>query len=83
MAEGERRIAERAEAERKIDRELSSECAEYAEEAGTEWAYRIIRRTCFESENTFFRSKEFKCALEAGEAKIERAARNMYWRCNK
>jgi hypothetical protein len=62
----------------------SSECAEYAEEAATEWAYRIIRRTCFESENTLFnKSKEFKCALDAGEAKIERAARDIYHRCIK
>ena len=62
----------------------SAECSEYAEGAATEWAYRIIRRTCFESENTLFnKSKEFKCALDAGEAKIERAARNIYWRCNK
>jgi hypothetical protein len=59
MAEGERRIAERAEAERKIDRELSSECAEYAEEAGTEWAYRIIRRTCLRL--IFFLRAEVAC----------------------
>ena len=73
-----------AEEKRLQDAKKSAECAEYAEEAATEWAYRIIRRTCFESENTLFnKSKEFKCALDAGEAKIERAARDIYHRCIK
>ena len=73
-----------AEEKRLQDAKKSAECAEYAEEAATEWAYRIIRRTCFESENTLFnKSKEFKCALDAGKAKIERAARDIYHRCIK
>mgnify|MGYP006077806603 CR=1 FL=1 len=73
-----------AEEKRLQDAKKRSECAEYSEEAATEWAYRIIRRTCFDSENTLiFRSKEFECALEAGEAKIERAARDIYHRCIK
>ena len=73
-----------AEEKRLQDAKKSAECAEYSEEAATEWAYRIIRRTCFESENTLFnKSKEFKCALDAGEAKIERAARDIYHRCIK
>ena len=73
-----------AEGKRLQDAKKRSECAEYSEEAATEWAYRIIRRTCFDSENTLiFRSKEFECALEAGEAKIERAARDIYRRCSK
>ena len=73
-----------AEEKRLQDAKKRSECAEYSEEAATEWAYRIIRRTCFDSENTLiFRSKEFECALEAGEAKIERAARDIYRRCSK
>ena len=78
-----RSLAERKKLQSGYDKK-SAECAEYAEEAATEWAYRIIRRTCFESENTLFnKSKEFKCALDAGEAKIARAARDIYWRCNK
>ena len=58
------------------------QCIEYAAEAETEWAFRLIMGRCNREDSFFFnRSKEFKCAVKAGSAKTERAAKTVWSNC--
>ena len=56
-------------------------CLEYAAEANTDWASRLILGHCRRNESRFFKSKAFACAIKAGKAKTEYIAKATFGRC--
>ena len=57
-------------------------CTEIAADAKTEWGFRLIFGFCLREDSYFFnRSKEFKCAVKAGRAGTETAAKMIFSEC--
>jgi hypothetical protein len=63
--------------------EKLKKCTPYASGAETEWAARAIMYACFKDDSILFKSDEFNCAIEAGEAKTEIYAKQTYSQCIK